>query len=167
MFAEMKSLIAASIALLAGASCTTPEPEPHWNQLLQVEDRFAVYLHHPGAPGAGDLVRLRLIYVYADDEVEWEGEEVAWQEYPEMTIDCASNHVALGPRVRYAPDGRVVFSDEKPELKLIAPGTLTEIAAAARCEGMLPADSHAIADGPNWMSQARRHLSSWIETRSL
>lgn len=158
-------LLLPSLAVLC--ACATSEPEPQWSQLLQVENRFSVYLHHPGEPSEGDFVRLRLVYVYGDGEIEWQGEEVAWQEYPEMLIDCASNHVALGRRVRYAPDGREVFSDDKPELKLIAPGTLTEIAAAARCEGKFPADTHSISDGPDWMGLARQHLSAWVETRSI
>lgn len=148
------------------AACATPQPQPEWSQLLQVEDRFSVYLHQSGESDDGDFARVRLIYIYGDGEIEWEGEEVAWQEYPEMLIDCASNHVALGRRIRYAPDGRAVFADDKPELKLIAPGTLTEIAAAARCDGLYPDDTHSIADGPEWMSEARQRLAAWIETRT-
>ncbi len=153
--------------LIVLCGCATPEVAPQWSQLLQVENRFAVYIHHPDVRAQDEIARLRLIYVYGDGEVRWEGEEVAWQEYPDMQIDCASNHVALGPRVRYAPDGREVFSDVKDEMKLIAPGTLTELAASAGCEGLFPADTHSIADRPGWMEEARQRLSAWIETRSL
>lgn len=155
----------AAVLLLSG--CVGGEPTPQWSQLLRVEDRFSVYLHEAGAVEAGASRVLRLVYIYGDGQIEWEGEEVAWQEYPEMEIDCERNHVVLGPRARYAPDGRLVFSDRKDESKLIAPGTLTEIAASARCDGLYPADTHSIVDGPDWMREARRRLSAWIETRSL
>lgn len=152
--------------LLALASCA-PAQGPQWSQLLQVEDRFSVYLHETGQSESGDLRQVRLVYIYGENEIEWEGAEVAWQEYPGMTIDCASGQVVLGERERYAPDGTLVFSDDKPEPKLIAPGTLTAIAASARCDGLYPADTHSIADKPGWMGEARQMLSAWIETRSL
>lgn len=158
--------ILALVSLALAASCSSPQADA-WSQLLQVEDRFSVYLHETGDAEDGDLRTLRLIYVYGDGQIEWEGAEVSWQEYPAMTIDCASNYVVLGSRLRYAPDGSVVFSDDKPEARLIAPGTLTEIAATARCEGLYPSDTHSIADSPGWMHEARQRLSAWIETRSL
>lgn len=156
----------AAFALVAVA-CAGPQPASEWSQILQVEDRFSVYLHETDQEESGDLRQVRLVYIYGDGEIEWEGDEVAWQEYPGMTIDCASNQVVLGERARYAPDGTLVFSDEKLEAKMIAPGTLTAIAAAARCEGLYPSDTHSIADSPGWMGEARQRLSAWIETRSL
>lgn len=158
---------AALVGLALLSSCARTAPGPEWSQLLQVEDRFSVYLHETGETGAGDLRTLRLIYVYGEGQIEWEGDEVAWQEYPGMTIDCASNHVVLGARQRYAPDGTLVFSDEKAEPRLIAPGTLTEIAASARCDGLYPEDTHSLVDRPGWMDTARKRLSAWIELRSL
>jgi len=167
VFPIHRAMIGAALLAVSVSGCTASAPEPSWSKLLSVENRFAVYLHHPGEPNSGDVARVRLIYVYGTGEVEWEGEEVAWQEYTEMTIDCATNYASLGPRFRYAPDGAQGFADEKREANLIAPGTRTAIAAAAKCEGEFPADTHSIADEPGWMNEARQRLAGYVETRSL
>jgi hypothetical protein len=167
----MPRLIAAAFAALAfGACASTPTPvadaasgpagdTASWRKLLQVEQRFAVFINEPGAPKTGDLVTFRLAYVYMPGQVMFDDREAGWQEYRAMTVDCAKNLVRAGPRTRYAPDGSVMMTDDSQTFDAINYGTAVEAAAIARCRGEFNGPAFSVKDGRNWLAAARKHIA--------
>lgn len=131
-----------------------------WRKILQVENRFAVFINEPGAPRQGDLVTFRLAYVYAPGEVRYNDQVVDWQEYSAMTLNCATHETKAGPRVRYAPDGKVMLSDDDQEFGPINADTAADAAARVRCTPASEPDAVRIPNGGKWMDAARRHLAA-------
>ena len=142
----------------AGASSGKTAATKTWRKITQVEQRFAVYINEPGAPREGDLVTFRLAYIYAPGEVRYNDEVVGWQEYSAMTVNCATQEVKAGPRVRYAPDGKVMLSDDGQDFGPINADTAAADAARVRCTPDAGADAERIPDGGKWMETARLHL---------
>lgn len=163
----VRGLLIAAAGALGVSACTTTTsftPPPggktvSWREVTRVENRFAVFINEPGEPKEGDLVTFRLAYVYAPGEVRYEDKVVGWQEYASMTINCMTGQMRPGPRVRYAPDGKVMFSDDVEEFTDIVSATAAEDAALVRCGGSLSAAVFRLPDGPKWMDGARKHLA--------
>lgn len=149
---------AVSLGALASACASTGGPAAEWKEVTHVEDRFAVYVDQ-AKPRSGDTVTFRLMYIYGDGKVQWEGKNVGWQEYSAMTVNCTNSQVKLGPRTRHAPDGTVLFSDNEQAWVDINPGTAVENAAKARCEGVWPEEPHIVRDRDGWMTEAREHIA--------
>jgi hypothetical protein len=131
-----------------------------WRRLVQVDNRFAVYIRHPGEPLQDDRATFHLSYVYQPGVVFWEDREVAWQEYVAMTVDCRTGEVRAGLRRRFGPDGAMIYSDEDRAFAPINEGTAVEAAANARCNNAWPQDRADIPDGADWMGEARRLLGA-------
>ncbi|MEP7211087.1 MAG: hypothetical protein ABI740_09645 [Alphaproteobacteria bacterium] len=131
-----------------------------WRQILQVENRFVVFINEPGATRQGDLVTFRLAYVYAPGEVRFNEQVVGWQEYSAMTINCATHETKAGPRVRYAPDGKVMLSDDDQEFGPINADTAADAAARVRCTPTSEPAAVRIPDGGKWMDAARKRLAA-------
>lgn len=131
-----------------------------WRKITQVENRFAVFINEPGAARQGDLVTFRLTYVYAPGEVRYNDEVVGWQEYTAMQINCSANEMKPGPRIRYAPDGKIMLSDDNQDFGPINDETAAADAARVRCTPDAAPDAVRIPDGLKWMDQAREHLAA-------
>jgi hypothetical protein len=129
-----------------------------WKEVTHVEDRFAVYVDQ-ALPRDGDTVTFRLMYIYGDGKVQWEGKDVGWQEYSAMTVNCTNNQVKLGPRARHAPNGDLLFEDNEQSWVDINPGTAVDNAAKARCEGVWPEEANILKDRDGWMTEAREHIA--------
>ena len=135
-----------------------------WRKITQVENRFAVFINEPGAGRVGDLVTFRLVYIYAPGEVRFNDQVVGWQEYSAMTINCATQEMKPGPRLRYAPDGKVMLSDDVQDFGPINPDTAAADAARVRC-ATDPATASAsdlvrISNAGRWMDVARERLAA-------
>ena len=131
-----------------------------WRKITQVENRFAVFINEPGAARRGDLVTFRLVYIYAPGEVRFKDQVVGWQEYGAMTVNCATQSVKTGPRVRYAPDGKVMFSDDSQDFGPINADTAAADAARTRCSPDAAVDALRIPNGAKWMDVARNRLAA-------
>ncbi len=142
-----------------GGSTALDRTAVSWRKITQVENRFAVFINEPGAPREGDLVTFRLAYIYAPGEVRFNDKVVGWQEYTAMTVNCVTHELRPGPRIRYAPDGSVMLSDDNQEFGEINPSTAADDAARVRCAGETSANAVRIANGPKWMDVARKHLA--------
>jgi hypothetical protein len=130
-----------------------------WRKITQVEQRFAVFINEPGAARQGDLVTFRLVYIYAPGEVRFNNQVVGWQEYSTMTVNCATQEMKAGPRVRYAPDGKVMLSDDDQEFGPINADTAAADAARVRCMPDDAPDAGRISNSGRWMDVARKHLA--------
>ena len=168
------ALLALAAGVLALGACATSGGGPgkggataSWRKVTQVEHRFAVFIDEPGAPRQGDLVTFRLAYIYAPGEVFWKanpdeegrGKEVEWQEYTAMTVNCATHEMKPGPRVRYAPGGAVLLSDDSQDFGEIVAATAAEDAARVWCAAAPAPAADPIRNGPKWLDAARRHLA--------
>jgi len=164
--ALMKTLVLTTIAALALGACATakgpaadPGPTQAWRKVSQSEKVYAVYINEPGGAKAGDFVSLRMVYVFMPDEVFNDDEkEVAFQDYHAITINCATNEVRLGKRTGYQKDGKIFLDETKTEFTEIGETSPIEDAANARCRNKYWVDNDRVADGPNWMDEARRHV---------
>lgn len=159
--------LGAALAGLCLSGCATQGaaegpagPTKAWRKIVQVENRFAVFINEPGAARQGDLATFRLAYVYAPGAVRFDDQAVGWQEYAAMTVNCVTREVRPGPRVRYAPDGKVLLSDDDQAFGAINPATVAEAAARARCDAPSPSPpATRIPDGRKWMDAARKRLA--------
>jgi hypothetical protein len=142
-----------------GAPKTMAGPTKSWRKITQVEQRFAVFINEPGAARQGDLVTFHLVYIYAPGEVRFNDQVVGWQEYTAMTVNCATQEMKPGPRMRYAPDGKVMLSDDAQEFGPINADTAAADAARVRCAPDAARDAVRIPDGRKWMDLARKHLA--------
>ncbi len=163
----MLAAAAAGLAALLGA-CSTLEGmggdkesgfTKRWRKVGQVQNRFAIFVNEPGAPLDGDTVHFRMVFVYMPGAVKFEEKEVGWQEYSDVTVDCAGNRIRLGPRSRYAPDGAVIASDDDQTLAPINYGTAADDAARAKCKKDYWVGDYTFKDGPAWMEAARKHIA--------
>jgi hypothetical protein len=166
--ARLAYLALATAVLAIGLDgCATPgAPEGPagatrtWRKITQVENRFAVFINEPGAARGGDLVTFRLVYIYAPGEVRFNDQIVGWQEYSAMTINCVTQEVKAGPRVRYAPDGKVMLSDDSQDFGPINADTAAADAARTRCSPDPAPGALRIPDGGKWMDAARKRLAA-------
>ncbi|PKP80002.1 MAG: hypothetical protein CVT79_17060 [Alphaproteobacteria bacterium HGW-Alphaproteobacteria-18] len=148
--------------LLAGcASAPGPVAEgtASWRKLTQVEQSFAIFMENPAPAPVEGLATFRFVYVYAPGAVQHEGQEVSWQEYSAMTVNCAQDTVRTGPRLRYAPDGAVITSDENQEFADII-GPAIRRAAGGACRGVTAPEQVLIPDGADWREAARASIAS-------
>jgi hypothetical protein len=160
------ALAAPIFALVLGGCASQNAPQgpagatKTWRKITQVENRFAVFINEPGASRQGDLVTFRLIYIYAPGEVRFNDQVVGWQEYSAMTINCATQEMKAGPRLRYSPDGKVMLSDDTQEFGPINADTAAADAARVRCMPDPGPDALRIPNGGKWMDLARVHLAA-------
>ena len=160
------ALAAAGLALSFGGCASQNGPKTSarttetWRKITQVENRFAVFINEPGEGRLGDLVTFRLVYIYAPGEVRFNDQVVAWQEYAAMTINCVTQEVRAGPRVRFAPDGKVMFSDDSQDFGPINADTAAADAARARCLPDPAPDAVRIPNSGKWMDAARQRLAA-------
>lgn len=161
----MKVPMLATVAVLALGACATagPAADPGetqtWRKVSQSEKIYAVYINEPGGMRSGDLVSLRMVYVFMPGEVfNDEEKEVAFQDYHAVTINCATYQVRLGKRTGHEKDGRIFLNEDKTEFTEISETSPIEDAANARCRNTYWVDNDRVADGPNWMDEARRHV---------
>jgi hypothetical protein len=165
MFNGLNTALAAGMAFaltLAGCASTTVGPDagprPSWLKLEQVEKRFAIFTNFPAAPKVGETATFRLVYVYMPETVQYEGADVGWQEYPEITVNCEADTARLGQRTRYAPDGSVMMTDTSQDFSPIYGPSLRK-AADINCKGAVLPDAALISEGPDWIGKARQHIS--------
>lgn len=148
---------------LAGCASTpaSPDagPQPGWLKLEQVEKRFAIFTYLPAVPNVGGTATFRLVYVYMPGTVQYEGADVGWQEYPEITVNCEADTVRLGLRTRYAPDGGVMMTDTNDDVSPIF-GPSIRKAADMTCKGKALPQPVQIKDGPDWIARARVHIAA-------
>lgn len=165
----MRFALAAGLAGLFLAACATkPAATPAdvgatqaWRKVSQSEKVYAVYINEPGAKRSGDLVTLRLVYVFMPGEVlNDDQKEVAFQDYHAVTVNCTAGEVRLGRRTGHLKDGGVFLDETKTEFTAIGPTSPIEDAANARCRGVYWVDADRVADGPGWMEEARRHIAA-------
>lgn len=161
----LAAIAALSLGALALGACATSPPAADpgetqaWRKVSQSEATYAVYINEPGGAKQGDLVSLRLVYVFMPGEVFNDDEkEVAYQDYHAITINCATNEVRLGKRTGHQKDGKVFLSEDHNDFTEIGETSPIEDAANARCRGVYRVDADRVADGPNWMDEARRHV---------
>lgn len=148
-------------ATLASA-CASMSGDPTlqaWRKVGQADKRFAVFVSEPGVRDE-TLSTFRMRFVYMPGEVKHEGQEVAWQEYHAMTVDCAKNMVRVGPRTRYAPTGEVIVTDDDQKFGEILWGTSADDAARAKCKGDVWIGNVTFPEGPGWMDEARQHIAA-------
>jgi hypothetical protein len=162
----MKNTVLAIAAALALGGCAT-QPSPAvdpgatqaWRKVSQSEKVYAVYINEPGGAKAGDVVSLRMVYVFMPGEVFNEDEkEVAFQDYHAVSINCATSQVRLGRRTGHQKDGKVFLDEERKAFEDISETSPIEDAANARCRNAYWVDNDRVPDGPNWMDEARRHV---------
>jgi hypothetical protein len=151
---------AIGLGLLAGcAGVPDGEEAASWRKLTQAEKRFAIFMSDPAPAPVDGLATFRLAYVYAPGAVKHEGQEVSWQEYSAMTVNCAEDTVRVGPRVRYAPDGSVINADDNQEFAAII-GPAISRAADASCRGITAPEQVLVPDGAGWQDAARASIAA-------
>lgn len=146
-------------ALLAGCASVPPAGAAQWLKLEQVEKRFAIFTNAPVMPAEGGIATFRLVYVYMPETVKFEDRFVGWQEYPAVTVNCEADTVRVGPRMRYAPDGSVMMSDDNQDFVPIMGPSIRKVKAIA-CDGAPLTDPDLIKDGADWISAARKHIAA-------
>ena len=153
---------AIGLGLLAGCASApggAGEAAASWRKLTQVEKRFAIFMIDPAPAPVDGLATFRLAYVYAPGAVKHEGQEVSWQEYSAMTVNCAEDTVRVGPRARYAPDGSVINSDDNQAFSAII-GPAISRAADVSCRGITAPQQVLVPDGPAWQDAARASIAA-------
>jgi hypothetical protein len=151
-------LAAASLAALP-ASAAPEGADVTWRMIMQLSDRVGILIDEPVRPRQGDIVEMRMIYVYSPD-VLWEDKAVGWQEYSRVQINCATWEIKLGPLSRHAPDGGVLYTSNEAEFVAIEPETSSAEAAELRCQKDEVKSVRRYDDKPGWMEQVREHLAS-------
>lgn len=146
-------------ALLAGCASMPGKEDAGWRKLTQVEKRFAIFMSDPAPEPVDGLATFRLVYIYAPGAVKHEGQEVSWQEYSAMTVNCAEDTVRVGPRTRYAPDGSAMGSDDNQEFSSII-GPAIVRAADASCKGVTTPEQVILPDGADWREAARANIAA-------
>jgi hypothetical protein len=162
----MKVLTLAMAAALALGGCATaraPAADPGatqaWRKVSQSDKVYAVYINEPGGEKSGDLVSLRMVYVFMPGEVFNDNDkEVAFQDYHAITINCATNQVKLGKRTGHQKDGKVFLDEVHADFDDISETSPIEDAANARCRNTYWVENDRVPEGPNWMDEARRHV---------
>ena len=152
-------MLAGATLASACASMSSDSALQAWRKVGQVEQRFAVFVSEPGVR-EDTLATFRMRFVYMPGEVKHEGKEVAWQEYPAMTVDCAKNTVRVGMRTRHAPDGAEIMSDDNQTFSEILVGTAADDAAKAKCKGVFWVGDVVFPEGPGWMDAARERIAN-------
>ncbi len=146
-------------ALLAACASMPGAEEAGWRKLTQVEKRFAIFMDDPAPEPVDGLATFRLVYIYAPGAVKHEGQDVSWQEYSAMTINCAEDTVKVGPRTRYAPDGSVIASDDVQEfVAIIGPAIVR--AADLSCRGVAAPEQVILPDDADWREAARANIAA-------
>ena len=147
-----------ALGLLPACASTGGDPSlKAWRMVNQADKRFAVFVSEPGVREEA-LATFRMRFVYMPGEVKHEGRDVAWQEYPAMTVDCAKNTVRVGMRTRYAPDGAEIMSDDNQTFSEILVGTAADDAAKAKCKGVLWVGDVVFPEGPGRRLDHFAHL---------
>jgi hypothetical protein len=150
----------AALGLLPSCASVSGDPSlKAWRMVNQADKRFAVFVSEPGVREEA-LATFRMRFVYMPGEVKHEGKEVAWQEYPAMTVDCAKNTVRVGMRTRHAPDGAEIMSDDNQTFSEILVGTAADDAAKAKCKGVFWVGDVVFPEGPGWMDAARERIAN-------
>lgn len=148
-----------ALGLLPACASTGGDPSlKAWRMVNQADKRFAVFVSEPGVREEA-LATFRMRFVYMPGEVKHEGRDVAWQEYPAMTVDCAKNTVRVGMRTRYAPDGAEIMSDDNQTFSEILVGTAADDAAKAKCRGVFWVGDVVFPESPGWMEEARERIA--------
>jgi hypothetical protein len=162
----MKTLALALTAAVALGACATgraPAADAGatqaWRKVSQSNKVYAVYINEPGGERSGDLVSLRMVYVFMPGEVFTDDDqEVAFQDYHAITINCATYQVRLGRRTGHQKDGKVFLDEVRSDFTDISETSPIEDAANARCRNRYWVGNDRVPEGPNWMDEARRHV---------
>lgn len=131
-------------------------PAPEWRKLIQQDERFAVYISEP-AVRDGNLGYFRMVYVYMPEEVFFQGRNVASQEYPYATINCANSSVMMGQRTRYDFDGNAFGQDEDTVFYPIF-GHAVSRAEDVICENAPWERMEVVAGGEGWIERERARI---------
>jgi len=157
---RLVAALAAGVTLASACASMSGDPTLQaWRKVGQADKRFAVFVSEPGMR-EDTLATFRMRFVYMPGEVKHEEQEVAWQEYHAMTVDCAKNTVRVGPRARYAPGGEVIATDDDQTFGEILWGTSADDAARAKCKGDVWIGDVIFPEGSGWMDEARKHIAA-------
>lgn len=157
------ALAALAFALAAAASAAAADPATKsWRKLTQVEDKYATYINLPGDPKAGAQYTVRLVVLFRSGAAAAGGKEVAYDEYPALTVDCTMQKAKRGVRLRHAADGSVIVKEDDETFRLFDDGSNEDDVAKARCSNEFPGKAFQVNDGPKWMVAARANMADVV-----
>jgi hypothetical protein len=156
------ALAALAFAFAASSAASADPATRSWRKLTQVEDKYATYVNLPGDPKAGAQYTVRLVVLYRPGTAAVGGKEVAYDEYPGLTVDCTMQKARRGVRLRHGADGTVVAKEDDETFRLFDGGSNEDDVAKARCDNTFTGKAFQVNDGPKWMAAARANMADVV-----